>query len=794
MSVLLKTHNYIKSYEWLDARMLELRLPSCVLRISFLESGIVRCHYSSASVLERIPSYGIDSAYIAHDVVINEREWWDSYEISTTEISLRIRKRDAGLEFRERTTGTPLSIDAEGMGNKAQEHSGDDLVWVHKQMPKEAHFYGLGDKPCNLNMRGKRFEMWGSDHYKFKPESDPLYKSIPFFYCLNEKSSYGIYFDNTMRSYFDFGKENPERLIFGSNGGAMDYYLISAKSALDVVKSYTRLTGLPPMPPLWALGYHQSKWSYYPQEAVSRLADKFRSKCIPCDAIHMDIHHMNQHQSLTWDRIRFPDPPGMIRDLEKKGFKCVSIVNPGIKINPDNFIWRSGFEANVYCRRHDGALLEGEVWPGKCNFPDFTNPHTREWWSERFYRQVGDYAVRGIWVDMNEPAIFPDKTFPDDTRHAYDGYSCSHLKAHNVYGQCMAMASRQGMQKAAPQRRPFVLSRAGFAGLQRYAATWTGDNEADWTNLKMANMQVQRLSASGISFAGSDTGGFLGHPTPELFCRWMQMSAFHPFFRNHSNGEFGGQEPWCFGKDVEEHCRRALEQRYRLLPYLYSAFFQYSSEGTPIVRSLNLIHSDNCDSYWRSSEYYLGDSLYIVPIHRPEETGRSLYLPPGKWYSLWDDKAAPFSDAECWVETPLKHIPVYVKGGNIIPRWPIQQYSDQLGAGHPYIYELWWAADSNQNSICYQDAGDGLSYLDGDYSLSKFHYEAGSRELCLSRELSGSYQPKNQENSLLIHSLPHNITPKLYIDGHEQSCPPIDNHNILKLTITRSVKEVRIVF
>ena len=758
----------VRSFEWITPDTLEIEMPDTRLRLCFLEPGVVRCRYVTQAVFENIPSYGVAAEYTPAPPELEEEDTPGYLAVRTGRLEVRIRRIDGGLEFYQSASDRLLCADAEGMGHRRSERTGDDLVWVLKHMPAQAHFFGLGDKPCALNLRGRRLDMWGADHYKFTTESDPLYKSIPFFLCLNQGTQYGIFFDNTMRSYFDFGKEREDRLLFGADGGHMDYYFIAGVDALDTVATYTRLTGLPPMPPLWALGYHQSKWSYYPEEAVNKLARDFRKRKIPCDAIHLDIHHMEDYQSLTWSREYFPDPEGMVRRLGEDGFKIVTIADPGIKVNPDNFVWRSGFERNVFCRRHDGALLEGDVWPGLCTFPDFTSPDTRNWWAGLFRKQVAEIGIRGIWVDMNEPAIFPDRTFPDDTRHAFDGYSCSHLKAHNVYGQCMARATRKGMLIHAPNRRPFILSRAGFAGMQRYAATWTGDNSSDWENLKMANLMVQRLSTSGVSFCGADTGGFLGHPTPELFCRWMQMAAFHIFFRNHSNGEYGGQEPWCFGPLVEQYVRLSIMERYRLLPYLYTQFHRYHAQGLPIIRSLAIMYPENPDMYWRSSEFFLGDSLYIVPVHHPGENGRFLYMPSGHWYSLWTDAPAPASGEEVWVSTPMSHIPVFVRGGHLIPRWPVQQYVGQIKAPH-VTYDLWWAPECEATSYHYEDAGDGQGHRVGMFRFHRFRYTASRRSISIVREGEGNLDPMNETATLALHALPIGAQPSVVADG--APCP-----------------------
>ncbi len=776
--------------EWLDSWTLELQLPTSRLRLSFPEEGIVRCRYVTGVVFEQIPSYGVAPEYQAKPPTIEEHHGEEALVLRTRRLSVKVRWEDGGLEFYDNDNGKLLCSDAEGVGHRTQERTGDHLVWALKHMPEEAHFYGLGDKPCALNLRGMRLEMWGADHYKFTPESDPLYKNIPFFLCLNRGNQYGIFFDNTMRSYFDFGKERKDRLLFGADGGVMDYYFICGKTALDTVSLYTRLSGLPPMPPLWALGYHQSKWSYYPEQNVRDIANTLRAHRIPCDAIHLDIHHMKRYQSLTWDRERFPDPPGMIRDLGEQGFKVVTIVDPGIKINPDNYVWRSGFEHNVFCRRHDGALLEAEVWPGLCTFPDFTDPETRRWWAELFHREIGEYGVRGIWTDMNEPVIFPDMTFPDDTRHAYDGFACSHLKAHNIYGQCMAQATRLGMEKSAPQRRPFVLSRSGFAGLQRWAATWTGDNNSDWENLKMSNLMVQRLSTSGVSFCGADTGGFLGRPSPELFCRWMQMAAFHVFFRNHNNGEFGGQEPWCFGEEVENYVRLAIEERYRLLPYFYTQFYLYATQGVPIIRSLPIMFPRDTDTYWRSSEFFLGDALYVIPVHHPDCKERTLYLPPGVWYSLWDDTPAPAQDAEIVVATPLQRIPVYVRGGCLIPRWPVQQFVGELPEP-PLSLELWWTTEEGvRTSFLYEDAGDGLAYRYGAFLLHEFSCTCTAHSVTISCRRTGQHHPKRNTTTLMLHALPAEHNVQVVADGVET--PSRVEGGVLRTEVSSLFREINI--
>lgn len=735
------------------------------LSVCIADAGIARVTYFTGPVPEDEPSYAVSSAYEAPGAEIREHDEAGVHVIETSLLRIRIRTEEQKVDFYDLVTDEPLLADEGGFGRESKDWTGDARVWIRKRLQETEHFFGLGDKPCALNLRGKYFSMWGADHYDFHEESDPLYKSIPFFLSLRDGKAYGLLFDNTCRSYFDFGATDEQVLTFGSFGGLMNYYFIYDRRPLDIVAAYTRLTGTPELPPLWALGYHQSKWSYYPDKAVYNLVERFRDLGIPCDAVHLDHHYMEKKEGFTWDKYNFPDAAGMVRSLEEDGVKTVLIVNPGVKINPANPVWAEGLERNYFCRRSEGSLLSEEVWPGLCNFPDFTAPAVRSWWADLFRHDLQEVGVRGLWNDMNEPVIFPDRTFPMDTRHEYDGMPCSHEKAHNIYGQCMAEASWLGMKRHAPDRRPFLLSRSGFAGLQRFAATWTGDNRSNWEHLKLANFQCQRLAASGISFAGADAGGFMGHPTPELFCRWMQMAAFHGLFRNHSSGEFGGQEPWVFGQEATAYVKAAIEGRYRLLPYIYTQFHRYVETGMPVLRSLALQCFENRDTYWRGAEYFFGDHLYIVPIHEPQEGGRFLYIPEGVWYSYHTDSLMEDTGKDVWVKCPLSFLPVYVRGGAVVPHWPVQQHVGELPRP-PLTLDVWWAPEEEVTSHLYEDAGDGYGYRNGECAVHEFLYRGGSsNSLELDWKCEGDPCAFHESAEVVLHGLPAGISVSALMDG-----------------------------
>lgn len=391
------------------------------LSVCLADDGIVRVTYFTGPVPEDEPSYAVSPGYSAPGAEVREYDEAGVHVIETSLLRIRIRTEEQKVDFYDIVTDEPLLADEGGFGRESKDWTGDARVWIRKRLQDTEHFFGLGDKPCALNLRGKYFSMWGADHYDFHEESDPLYKSVPFFLSLREGQAYGLLFDNTCRSYFDFGASDEKVLAFGSFGGLMNYYFIYDRSPLDIVAAYTRLTGTPELPPLWALGYHQSKWSYYPDKAVYNLVERFRDLGIPCDAVHLDHHYMEQKEGFTWDRHNFPDAAGMVRSLEEDGVKTVLIVNPGVKINPANPVWAEGLERNYFCRRSEGNLLSEEVWPGLCNFPDFTAPAVRSWWADLFRHDLEEVGVRGLWNDMNEPVVFPDRTFPMDTRHEYDG-------------------------------------------------------------------------------------------------------------------------------------------------------------------------------------------------------------------------------------------------------------------------------------------------------------------------------------------------------------------------------------
>jgi alpha-glucosidase len=529
----------------------------------------------------------------------------------------------------------------------------------------------------------------------------------------------------------------------------MNYYFIYGPQLIDVARQYTDLTGRPEMPPMWALGYHQCKWSYYPESKVRNICTTFREKQIPCDSIYLDIDYMDGFRCFTWNKAYFPDPHKMIRELAEDGFKTIVIIDPGIKIDPDYWVYNEAVENDYFCRRMDGALMKGKVWPGDCNFPDFTSPKVRTWWADLFKDLIGA-GVKGVWNDMNEPAVFEVETMPADVRHDYDGNSCSHRKAHNIYGMQMARATYDGIKKYMLPGRPFVITRSGYSGVQRYSSVWTGDNVASWEHLAIANRQCQRLNISGITFCGSDIGGFIQMPTGELYARWIQLGIFHMFCRTHSSGDHGEQEPWSFGEEVEAIAKKYIELRYQLLPYFYTAFWQHVQDGTPVLRPLSFLDQLNSETHFRQDEFGVGDSLLVCPILQSDVEGRWTYLPEGNWYSFWTDELFE-GGSEVWSEAPLDCIPVYVRAGSVIPMYPVQQY-----VGEKQFEELFlhvYLEKRATESVFYEDAGDGYGYQSGEHSIRKFVVSGEKQQWRLKQESSIGYKGHWNKYSLVVHGL-----------------------------------------
>lgn len=763
-----------------------------ILQLTVVRDSVLRFRYTTTGNFKNDFSYAITKYASTGYNHLNIEENEEDYIITTSKLICHVSKGNLRISLFDALDKKVISQDELGFHWEESYEFGGDIVKMSKVSQDGESYYGLGDKPGHLNLKGKRFENWVTDSYSYGKETDPIYKAIPFYTAIQHKKAYGIFFDNTFRSFFDFASERRNVTSFWAQGGEMNYYFIYGPKMEDVVINYTDLTGKPhQLPPLWALGFHQCKWSYYPESKVKEVAKQFRDLKIPCDAIYLDIDYMEGFRCFTWNKDYFPDPKRMVKELLNDGFKTVAIIDPGIRVDNEYSVFQEGLKNDYFCKRADGPYMKGKVWPGECYFPDFTNLEVREWWSGLFKELIEDIGVKGVWNDMNEPAVMevPNKTFPDDVRHDYDGNPCSHRKAHNIYGMQMARATYHGLKKFSYPKRPFVITRAAYSGTQRYTSTWTGDNVASWEHLWIANMQAQRLAMSGFSFAGSDIGGFAEQPNGELFTRWIQLGIFHPFCRVHSSGDHGDQEPWAFDEDVTDIVRKFIEIRYQLLPYLYTAFWNYVNDGTPILKSLVLFDQDDVHTHYRTDEFVFGDKILVCPIIEPNAKGRRMYLPKGRWFNYWTDKKVK-GGKEKWVDADIDCIPLFVKEGAIIPKYPIQQYVDEKVIKE-VVLDVYFK-EGKEVSELFDDAHDGYDYTKGRYSLRTFKLTGKPNELIIQQHKEGKYSTAYETFKLIFHGLPFEID-KIQLDNVEIPLSELKVNGDATMVIEKNFAQLHII-
>ena len=753
------------------------------MRLEVISDAVLRFRYAPTGIFERNFSYVLENAQIATESSFAEAEKY--YTLSTASLVCEISKTDLRTRISDRRSGQVICEDAEPFYAASTQMKGLVELRINKTAPKATRYYGLGDKTCNLNLRGQRLENWNTDAFAFDKNADPLYRSIPFYYTLNAGSAYGIFLHNHSRSHFDFDQKREGMMRFWADCGEMDYLFIHGPKLDAVAARYLQLTGRPELPPLWALGFHQSRWGYYPESRVFELVEDFRRHQIPCDAVYLDIDYMDGYRCFTWDKSHFPDPKALIAALRKDGFQTVVMIDPGIRVDPNYEVYRSGLEQGFFCRRSSGELMTGPVWPPSCVFPDYTLPAARRWWGELYRELYNEQGVSGFWNDMNEPAVFKvtNMTFPDAVQHDYDGDPCDHRKAHNIYGLQMSRATYEGLKTLQPHKRPYLLTRATFSGGQRYAAVWTGDNVASWEHLRLANLQCQRLSVSGFSMCGTDVGGFVDQPDGELFVRWLQLGIFHGVFRIHSMGNNASgnaqvdentveqaaqadrmdQEPWSFGEPYTAHARQAIELRYQLLPYLYTAFRQHATEGSPVLRSLAFYDQEDPQTWDREDEFVFGPHLLVAPVLRKGAKFQRVYLPKGQWLDYHSGAAL---DGGQFHRVALKPetFPLYVQAGAVIPNHPVRQHTGE--ALTEAILRVYYG--EGMESEWYEDAGEGYGYANGEYCLRRFRTEKTADGFCLTQVAEGDYRVGYERIRLLFFGMPDGVK-KIVVDDQEMA-------------------------
>lgn len=725
----------------------EVRAGQASLRVLAVTDSVIRVRLAPlGSFLDDFSWAVVPRAGAAPQVEI--RQTRDAIVLSTARLQVRITKSPLRLSFLD-LHGNVIEQDAPARGMAWE----DAEVRVWKEMPLEEFYFGLGDKAGAFNRRNQSFTMWNTDAFGWQESTDPLYKTLPFFLGLRHGAAYGIFFDNTYRSSFDFGKESSTLYSFGSEGGELNYYFFYGPQPKQVLQEFSALVGRTPMPPRWALGFQQSRYSYYPESRVREIARTFREKKIPLDAIYLDIDYQDGNRPFTIDRKGFPDFEGMIRDLSRQGIHTIAITDLHIKKESGYPPYDSGLAGDHFVKNPGGSVYVGAVWPGESVFPDFTRSATRAWWGA-LYTDFARMGIAGFWNDMNEPAIFQraDKTMPLDVIHRLDGGAAlDHRAIHNVFGMQNARATFEGLQKLRPNVRPFVLTRAAYAGAQRYAATWTGDNSSTWNHYRLSIPTLLSLGLSGYALVGDDIGGFNGSPAPDLLTRWIELGSFNPIDRDHTMKGSADQEPWVHGPQHEAIRKRYIELRYELLPYIYTATQEAADTGIPLMRPLFLEFPEAETLYGNDQEFLFGPSLLVAPKVTEMLGGYEISLPPGTWYDYWTGAQYPGSKP-LFVDPPLDVVPLYVRGGSIVPQQPVVQHTGEKPQG-PLTLRVYPGAPCHGS--LYWDDGETYNFTHGEFIRLELSCQPSSGSMVITvSSRTGSYKPWWDAVSLEVYGVP----------------------------------------
>jgi alpha-glucosidase len=709
--------------------------------ITAVRDDILRVRIARDGVMPENASWAVLPGPLHSHISVTPESSAKSYGFRTTALDVQVDRTTMRLTVRD-LSGKIIQQDALPVRFEGTSFR------VYKTMPLDEHYFGLGDKTGPLDRRNEAFSLWNTDAYRFQESTDPIYKSIPYFLIYRAGVASGIFLDDTWRTSFDFGKEFPGIYSFGAVNGPLNYYILYGPAPKQVVEDYAWLTGKPPLPPLWTLGYQQSRYSYTPQARVLQVAHQLRADHIPADAIYLDIGYQEKNRPFTVDTKLFPDFAGMVAQLHAEQFHVVAITDLHIAKYPNHNYdpYDSGMAGDHFVKNPDGSVYTGVVWPGASVFPDFTQQQSRAWWGT-LYRHFHAIGIDGFWNDMNEPSIFdtPTHTMPLDVVHRINepGFitrTATHAEIHDVYGMENSRGTFEGLRTLDPNLRPFVLTRATYAGGQRYAATWTGDNSSTWNHLRMSTFMLENLGLSGFAFAGADVGGYAGTPPPDLLTKWMEIGAFQPIDRDHTEIRTRNQEPWVGGPAQEAIRRRFIDARYRLLPYLYTLADQASRTGLPIIRPLFLEYPDAAPDHHpididipASGEFLVGRDILVAPSPFPEEPDNyNVEFPSPIWYNYWTgEKLQPSRSGGHAVEgqapdqvaltlsvTPnLATLPVFVHAGSILPIAPLVQSTNEKPQG-PLTLQV-YAGEDCSGSI-YQDDGRTYAYKSGDYLRMNF--------------------------------------------------------------------------
>ncbi|HVU31964.1 MAG TPA: glycoside hydrolase family 31 protein [Opitutaceae bacterium] len=692
-----------------------------------------------------------------------EHETAQAITVTTTALEVVVRRSPLEIAFLDPVTHKVINVDERPMGRDPR----TGRVGAAKRLGLDEHFYGRGEKAAPLDRRRGEFVLWNSDTPGYVEGTDPIYQSIPFYVGLEHGRAYGLFYDNSYRSTFDFGHTTQDYAGYVADGGVLDYYFFAGPDLRGILSRYTELTGRMPLPPLWTLGNQQCRYSYYPASMVEEIARQYRERDLPLDALYLDIHYMDGFRVFTWDPRRFPDPGAMTARLAREGVKVVTIVDPGIKYQPEGGypVYTDGAAHDYFLRRTNGSPYIGEVWPGKAVFVDYTRADARRWWGNQFHALL-DRGVAGIWTDMNEPSDFVDKSGASQHDVVFDdlGTHSLYAKNRNTFALNMARATYEGLERIQPQRRPFVITRAGYAGVQRYATMWTGDSNATFAGLALNVSMFQSLGLSGEAFVGSDLPGFMGRGTGELLARSYEVAAFVPLCRNHGAIDDYDHEPWRYGAPYEDIVRKYLKLRYRLLPFLYTTLEEAHRTGLPLFRPLLLDFQDDPTALNLADEFMVGDAFLAAPVLHAQQRQRDVYLPRGRWYDFWTGRAVEGGRGLLTVQAPLDHLPLWVRGGSIVPSTVAMNYVGEK-PWDPIRFDVYPDDGGAAAGSLYEDDGISPAYLSGVFRRTTVRLQKTPAGAGLSVAVpEHKYATPARTFEFVVHQAP--VPRAVTVDGH----------------------------
>lgn len=748
------TAGKIISYKKLEAGI-EGRTSNAIFDVHAYSNHVVRIRVSKNKRISNFSYALVDTTFPSFNQVTIEDKG-NRILLSTNAIVAEITKQPFFKVIFRDTHGNVLNEDV-GEGNGTTSFEGDK-VSVHKQLQEGERFVGMGEALGNLDRKGTGVTLSNTDNYKYGDPRVPMYSSIPFYMGIHHNVVYGIFYNNSYKAFFNFGLSTPFASV-SFDGGDMDYFFIYDTSVAKIIEHYTSLTGRTQLPPMWGLGYQQSRCTYYPQDKVKWIAETFRSKQIPLDAIVLDADYQLGYQPFRTNTRRFPDLPGLSGDLKKMNIELVASVYPGVNIDSSYDSYTDGLKKEVFIKSLDGKPFQTEIVPLKVHLPDYTNPKTRQWWIDKM-QWMKTNGINGYWNDMNEPAV-AGSYLPDNLVFDFDGRKATAAEVKNLYGFQMARSSYEAALKYS--QRPFVLTRSGFAGVQRYSAIWSGDNMATDEGLLTSVLLNNQFGISGVPFVGYDIGGYIGDGNKSLYTRWIEVGIFSPYCRNHREFFGAANEPWAYGEEAEAISKTYIGFRYRLLPYLYSAFYAATQTGLPVQRSLCIDYPfddkiyDNIYQY----EFLFGNDMLVAPL-TGKETSKQIYLTKGDWYNIYTDQKIT-GQKEFTQEVPTAQLPVYIKASAIIPMQSLVQSTKEKPSDTLYLHV--YNGTQKNTFTYYEDDGNTQTYKEGNYCKKLIEFDPLKKQLILQAQ-DGTYTSTFRYIQIVLHGFDKN-TNDVYVNDQQ---------------------------